>query len=94
MLAWKIATLLALVTVKCFSDLTLCIDNQHLYLQHYAAIFIPLSGGKTDRLSHLPPQIHIESHTNVNLCPVFYLKAYLRCTEPFRMKPDGSHMTI
>ena len=23
----------------------------------------------------------------------FYLKAYLRCTEPFRMKPDGLHVT-
>ena len=40
-----------------------------------------------------PPWIRIESHTNVNLCPVFYLKAYLRCTEPFRKKPDGSHVT-
>ena len=92
--AWKTATLLALVTAKCCSDLTLlCIDNQYLFLQHHAAIFIPLSGGKTDHLGHLPPQIHIESHTNVNLCPVFYLKAYLRCTEPFRTKPDGSCVT-
>ena len=79
-LAWKTATLLALVTVKHFSDLTLsCIDNQHLFFQSHAAIFIPLSGGKTDLLGHLPPQIHIVSH----------LKANLRCTEPFRMKPDG-----
>ena len=23
----------------------------------------------------------------------FYLKAYLGCTESFRMKPDGSHVT-
>ena len=43
-LAWKIVTLLALVTVKCCSDLTLlCIDNQHLFLQHHAAFFIPMS---------------------------------------------------
>ena len=56
MLAWKTATLLALVTVKCCSDLTLlCIDNQHLFLQHNAAIFIPMSFGKTDCLDHLPP---------------------------------------
>ena len=62
-----------------FLHLTLlCVDNQHFFLQHHAAIFVPLSGGKTDRLGHLPPQIHIESHSNVNLCPVFYLKAYLR----------------
>ena len=93
-LAWKTATLLALVTAKCCSDLTLlCIDNQHLFLQHSAAIFIPMSGGKTYHLGHLPPQICIESHSNVNLFPVFYLKAYLRCTELFRMKPDGSHVT-
>ena len=90
-LAWKTATLLALVTAKRCSDLTLlCVDNQHLFLQRNAAIFVPLSGGKTDCPGHLPPQIHIESHSNVNLCPVFYLKAYLRRTESFRKKPDGS----
>ena len=70
-LAWKAATLLALVTVKHCSDLTLlCIDNQHLFSQYYAAIFIPISGGKMDQLGHLP-QMHIESHSNVNFCPVF-----------------------
>ena len=41
-LAWKTATLFTLVTAKCCSDLTLlCVDNQHLFLQHNAAIFIP-----------------------------------------------------
>ena len=90
-LAWKTATLLALVTAKCISDLTLlCVDNQHLFLQHHAAIFVPLSGGKTDCLGHLLSQIRIESHSNVNLCPVFYLKAYLRHTESFRKKSHGS----
>ena len=59
-LAWKTATLLALVTAKHCSDLTLlCIDNQHLFLQHHAAIFIPLYGGKTDHPGHLPPQVGI-----------------------------------
>ena len=88
-LAWKTATILALVTAKCCSDLILlCIDNQHLFLQCNAAIFIPMSGGKTDCLGHLPPQVHIESHSDVNLCPLFYLKAYLRHTESFRMKLD------
>ena len=52
-----------------------------------------MSGGNTDRLGHLPPQIHIESHSNVHLCPVFYLKAYLRHTESFRKKSDGSRVT-
>ena len=92
-LAWKTATLLALVTAKCCSDGTLlCIGNQHL-LQHHAAIFIPMSGGKTDNPGHLPLQTHIESCSNVNLCPVFYLKAYLRHTEPVRTKPDASWVT-
>ena len=55
-LALKTDTLLALVTAKRCSDLTLfCIDKQHLFLQHNAAIFIPMSGGKTDHLGHLPP---------------------------------------
>ena len=55
-LAWKTSTLLALVTVKCCSDLTLlCIDNEHPFLQHHAAIFFPMSGGKTDCPGHLPP---------------------------------------
>ena len=71
-LAWKTATLLARVTAKHCSDLTLlCIDNQHLFIQHHTAIFIPLSGGKRIVWVIFPPQIHIESHTNVNLCPVF-----------------------
>ena len=52
-----------------------------------------MCGGKTDHLGHLHPQICIESYSNVNLCPVFYLKAYLRHTESFRTKPDGSHVT-
>ena len=93
-LAWKTATLFTLVTAKHCSDLTLlCVDNQHLFLQHNAAIFVPLPGGKTDCPGHLLPQIRIESHSNVNLCPVFYLKAYLRRTESFRKKPDGSRVT-
>ena len=71
-LAWKTATLLALVTAKHCSDLTLLyIDNQHLFLYHNAVIFIPMSGGKTDCPGHLPPQICTESHSNVHLCPVF-----------------------
>ena len=41
---------------------------------------------------HRPPQVCIESHFNVNLCPVFYLKAYLRHTKPFKKKPDEWHV--
>ena len=83
-LAWKTATILVLVTAKCCSDLILLlVDNQHLFLQHHAAVFILASGGKMDRPGHLPPQIDIESYSNVNLCPVLFLKAYLCYIEPF-----------
>ena len=69
-LAWKTATRIALVTAKCCYYLTLlCIDNQHLFLQHHAAIFIPISGGKMDELAHLSPQIHNESHS----LPYFFI---------------------
>ena len=71
-LAQKTAILSALVTAKHYSDVTLlCTENQHLFLQHHAAIIIPVSGGKIDKQGHLTHQIHIESHSNVNLCPVF-----------------------
>ena len=86
-LAWKAAILFT-----CSNLTLLCINNWHLFLQHHAAIFIPISGEKTAWLGHLPPQISMESHSSVNLCPDFYLKAYLRCTEPFRKNPDGLHM--
>ena len=45
-----------------------------------------------DQLGHLPPQIGIECHSNINLCPIFYLKAYLCCTEPIRKKSDAHHV--
>ena len=76
-LVWKTATLLALVTAKHCSDLTLLyIDNQHLFLQYNATIFISMTGGKTDCPGHLPPQVCIESYSNVNLCPVFLFEGF------------------
>ena len=72
-LAWKTATLLALVTAKHCSDLTLlCVDNQHLFLHHHAAIFVPLSGGKTDCPGHLPPQIQL-SLTPMLIFALFFI---------------------
>ena len=48
-LAWKITILLALFTAKHCSDLTsICTNNQHHFLQHHVAIFIPVASGKTD----------------------------------------------
>ena len=54
---------------------------------------VPAHSGKTDQPRHIPPQICIESHSNANLYPVFYLKPNLYCTEPFRKKLDGSCVT-
>ena len=60
-----------------FSDFTLLhTDNQHFF-QHHAAICIPASGGKMGLTGSSAPQIHIESNSNINLCPFVYLKAYL-----------------
>ena len=74
-LAWKTAALLLLVTAKHCSDLTLlCIDNEYHFLQHYAAIFIPVSDVKTEGPDHLPSLIHIDYPSSVNLFLVFYLK--------------------
>ena len=67
----------------------LCIDNQHLFLQHHVAIFY----------QHLVVRqigkviVHLDFI--FNLIPVlifvlFLLKAYLCCTELFRKKSDGS----
>ena len=77
-IALKMATILALVTSKCCSDLTLLHnDNQYLFLQHHASMFIPASGGKMNQPGHLQPEIYTEAHSNVNLCPGFYLEGYL-----------------
>ena len=47
-----------------------------------------------NELGHSPPQIHIEYHSNINLCPVFYLKAYLWCTDPLRKKSRRSLVSL
>ena len=78
----KTDTLLPIVWAKKHCDLTLlCFHNRHFFLQHCASIIFPASGGKTDWLGHFQPEIYIESHSDVNLCPVLYLIAYLRHTE-------------
>ena len=55
--------------------------------------FFPASGSKTDWLDYLLPPINIEFYPNVNLYPVFYLKAYLHCTKSFTKKSDRYQMS-
>ena len=45
-----------------------------------------------NQVGHPPPQIHTESHRNVNLCPVFYLMVYFHNTKAFRKTLDGSQV--
>ena len=71
-LAWKTATLIALVTTKYCSGLTfLFINNQDLSPSGSCYI-IPVSCDKMDRLGHCPSQICIECHSYVYLCPVIH----------------------
>ena len=62
-------TLLALVKAKYFSDLMLYIDNQHLFLQHHAAIFIPASGAM--QINKII--FHLIIIFNINLLLIFAL---------------------
>ena len=78
-LSWKPTTLLALAMAKCCShfmlhtfvkDILLHTYNYYFFLQDHTAIFVPASDDKKDRPNHLSPQIFIESHSSISLCPV------------------------
>ena len=70
-LAWKTATLLALVMVRCPNLTLLCIDNQHFFSLASHCYFIPASDCKMDWLGNLPHEICIQTQPCVNACPVF-----------------------
>ena len=52
-LAWETATLLACVTNKYLDSTLQHIENQHPYIQHNTAIFVPASGAEIDMPGHL-----------------------------------------
>ena len=57
-------------------------------------LFFPVSGSKMDQPCHFPPQICIQSHSSVNLCPVFICRliyAILRLLERSQMDPGFPH---
>ena len=88
-LAWKTATLLALVTAKHCSHYPGCmLIVSTFFPENHAASFVPAFGSKTNWLGHPLPQICIESHSNVNLYPVFHLKAYLQHADLFWKNPN------
>ena len=79
-LPWKTATLLALITSTFFFSIMLPFLFPCLMARQVIQVTFSLRF-----VLSLTPML--------NLCPVCYLKAYLRCTESFMMKPDGSHVT-
>ena len=66
------------------------VENEHFFFSIMWLFYIVfVSGSKNDLPTLLPPQSHTESHYSVNLCPMLYLKTYLRGIEPFMKKSDG-----
>ena len=74
-LALKTTTLLAFVPTKHCSDIfLLCINIQHLFFSIMLLFsFLYLVARWIDWV-HLPPQINVGFHSNVDLCPVFILR--------------------
>ena len=58
------------------------------------AVFIPASSGKTNQPGHLLLRFALSLIPMLIIALFFYLKAYLRQTEPFRKKPDRLHVTF
>lgn len=85
-LAIKLAVLLALSTAKRCSDLSLLsMEQGHLYMDSDRIMFIPLFGSKTDRPNNFMSQFSIyRNKKDPHLCPVLYLKQYLKRTKKFR----------
>ena len=93
-LAWKMSIILAPVITKFCSYLTLLhTENQQFFFSIMQLFLFLILGDKIDQLGHLPPEICFDSHSNVNFCPIFYLKGYLHHTKPFRKTSDGPYVS-
>jgi hypothetical protein len=85
-LTLKTSFLLALVTVKRPSDINrIHILDGYFQLSMHRLTAQPLGVGKTDRPSHIGPPIVVEAFLKEpQLCPVYYLNAYVRRTQKHR----------
>ena len=94
-LAWKTATLLALLTAKQCSDLTLlCVGNQHLFFSIMLQLSFPyLLARRINQVIILLRFTWVSFLCYSLPCFLFEGLFELRHTEPFRKKPDGSHVT-
>ena len=85
-LTFKCLMLLALVTGKRASSLSLLSVKQgYLQVGESTVVFQPLGLEKTTRPGHMGGPIMIEAYNEApEVCPVFYVKAYLKRTEKIR----------
>lgn len=85
-LTFKCVFLMALSTAKRISDLSLLSDSKgNMMLSRDAIMFVPKFGAKTDRPSNFCHQFMIHRNKDdTNLCPVLYIKHYLKVTDKFR----------
>ena len=85
-LTFKCLMLLALVTGKRASSLSLLSVKQgYLQVGESTVVFQPLGLEKTTRPGHTGGPIMIEAYNEApEVCPVFYVKAYLKRTEKIR----------
>lgn len=95
-LTYKCAFLLALATAKRVSDIALLSSgNKNMLLARDAIMFIPKFGAKTDRPTNLCHQFFVyRNKEDTNLCPVLYLKYYLKVTEDLRTDPSKDSLFL
>ncbi len=95
-LSFKTACLVALATAKRCADLALLhVSSSHMLLGKKNITFFPTFGSKTDRESHFLAPVKIEPYNeDRRLCPVFYLKLYLKKTAQFRNRPNTAGLFL
>ena len=84
-LSKKVAFLLATCTAKRVSDLLLfSVADSLCHLSEDCIVLQTAFGSKTDRPSHRAPPVKLLRCADRRLCPVSYLKEYIRRTGPLR----------
>ena len=81
----KVTFLLATCTARRVSDLMLfSVRSPLCYVGDRSVVLQAEFGSKTDRPSHRSPPVKLKLCAEERLCPVRYIKEYLRRTEPLR----------
>jgi integrase len=94
-LSWKTAMIVALISARRCSDLTLLRrDRGHLQHSDTRVVLQPVFGAKQDRPGHQIPPISFSLSRRRHLCPVKTIKEYLRRTLPRRGAGHPLFVTI